>query len=286
MKSTIQNLAAQSDPIYMNRGFSEANSQLFGKLSELVTADIDQRPRHVSVLDIGCGNGRALSEVVAQLSNRVDTVLGIGVDLNPVEDNAVDKECLQFVKADAQDLNQIQAESIDIGFSVGSALYFADPLKAFLEVNRLLRPGGVFLWNFATHPLHSHITPHFQFIRDQSPGMEDFFSIEQGVIINHKPFVESQNLATKYVKLAAYKGSDLGYGEDYRSECWNTVYGHESSFDGWLRRKKIWPKRQAKKLDQAKLAVPFNFSKPDYGYDNESVPLAPLLNLTDSRNSQ
>ena len=96
------------------------------------------------VLDIGCGNG-VTSRAAARL-----TVGGpvLGVDLSGpmlrVARREADREGLDSVRheqADAQTYPFPEA-SFDIAVSRTGAMFFADPVTAFRNIARALRPGG------------------------------------------------------------------------------------------------------------------------------------------------
>jgi SAM-dependent methyltransferase len=97
-----------------------------------------------SVLDIGCGAGQTL----LQLAERVG-IEGqvIGVDVAPLllEIAARRTEALsqvRLIQADAQSLD-LPSRSTDAVFSRFGVMTFADPVAAFANFRRILRPSGV-----------------------------------------------------------------------------------------------------------------------------------------------
>ncbi|MFE9693338.1 class I SAM-dependent methyltransferase [Micromonospora sp. NPDC005806] len=96
------------------------------------------------VLDIGCGNGQ-LTRLAARSSG---TGRAVGVDLSaPMLDRArasaaaegVDN--VEFVRADAQ-IHPFPDAGFDLALSRFGVMFFADPVAAFANVRRALRPDG------------------------------------------------------------------------------------------------------------------------------------------------
>lgn len=289
--NVIQERAAASNPGNINRDFEDIDSLFEGKLNELILAVIEAAPESLKILDIGSANHRALSEIVAFVSESVTDVVGVGVDLNPITDETVDATRINSVAADAHDLSCLEAESIDIGYSVATTQYLEDPLKAMFEVNRLLKPGGVFLWKFNTAPTSSHIEPHFKALRDVSPSMQPYFSIQPGIVINHKPSETLPAPVSTLKKLRAAKGSFMsGNYAKYVSECWVTEYGTETVFEYLRKRFSLRSKSHREVQEREKLrdafSKTFELLALGEGIDQKDVPLAPLLNFTAPSNSQ
>jgi SAM-dependent methyltransferase len=97
-----------------------------------------------SVLDIGCGTGKS-TRTVARLAARGSV---LGVDLSSqmlqraraaVAEAGLDN--VAFEQADAQ-VHPFDAESFDLAISSFGAMFFDDPVAAFGNVRRALRPGG------------------------------------------------------------------------------------------------------------------------------------------------
>src|SRR5258707_7653038 len=94
-----------------------------------------------SVLDIGCGGG----ETALSLARAVapdGTV--VGVDLSAAvlafaRRSAKGCERVRFVQADAQ-VFPFEPASFDAAFSRFGVMFFADPLAAFINIRRSLRP--------------------------------------------------------------------------------------------------------------------------------------------------
>jgi SAM-dependent methyltransferase len=96
------------------------------------------------VVDIGCGAGQTL----LQLAERVGTEgQVIGVELAPLLLDIAERRTgplgqVRLIQADAQSLN-LPAESADAVFSRFGVMTFNDPVAAFANFRRILRPSGV-----------------------------------------------------------------------------------------------------------------------------------------------
>lgn len=95
-----------------------------------------------SVLDIGCGNGHLTRIAAGQAA------YALGVDLSaPMLETARAQAAeegidnVSFVRADAQ-VYPFQIASFDVALSRFGVMFFADPVAAFANIGRALRPGG------------------------------------------------------------------------------------------------------------------------------------------------
>ena len=96
------------------------------------------------VLDVGCGNGQ-LTRLAA---GRAAGGRAVGVDLSaPMLDRARNRAAaegvpnVEFVRGDAQ-VHPFPADTFDVALSRFGVMFFADPVAAFDNVQRALRPGG------------------------------------------------------------------------------------------------------------------------------------------------
>ena len=107
---------------------------------------VDSRPIRDGddVLDIGCGTGRSTRDAARLTpSGRV-----LGVDLSArMLDLARRRSAeegltnVRFEQADAQ-VHPFEAEAFDVAISAFGAMFFGDPVGAFGNIARSLRPGG------------------------------------------------------------------------------------------------------------------------------------------------
>lgn len=95
-----------------------------------------------SVLDIGCGNGR-LTRLAARTARRA-----VGVDLSTpmlerARASAVEERLtnVTHIQADAQ-VHPFETASFDVALSRFGIMFFADPVAAFTNIGRALRPSG------------------------------------------------------------------------------------------------------------------------------------------------
>jgi SAM-dependent methyltransferase len=96
-----------------------------------------------NVLDIGCGGGEtalALARAVAPDGTVVGIDLSAAV-LAFAQRAAEGCKCVRFVQADAQ-VFPFEPASFDAAFSRFGVMFFADPVAAFVNIRRSLRPNG------------------------------------------------------------------------------------------------------------------------------------------------
>jgi SAM-dependent methyltransferase len=96
------------------------------------------------VLDIGCGTGKATRDVAA-LASRGSV---LGVDLSAAmlqrareESRAAGLTNVTYEQADAQ-VHPFAAGAFDVAMSSFGAMFFSDPVAAFTNIGRGVRPGG------------------------------------------------------------------------------------------------------------------------------------------------
>ena len=101
-----------------------------------------------SVLDIGCGNGTStLGAARAAAPGRA-----VGIDLSTAmleraraAASAAGLTNVEFVAGDAQ-VHPFEPVSFDVAISRFGVMFFADPVAAFANVARALKPGGRIAW--------------------------------------------------------------------------------------------------------------------------------------------
>lgn len=100
-----------------------------------------------NVLEIACGTGRVTKHLLDAIGEKGKLV---ATDLNPdmiaIAKEKVADSRIEWQKADAQDLpfadNSFEAVICQYG-----VMFFPDKLKAFSETWRVLKPGGIFIFN-------------------------------------------------------------------------------------------------------------------------------------------
>src|SRR5262245_350855 len=95
------------------------------------------------ILDIGCGGGATALDLVRAVAPE-GTVVGIDLSaavLAFAQRAAEGCERVRFVQADAE-VYPFEPASFDAAFSRFGVMFFADPVAAFLNIRRSLRPSG------------------------------------------------------------------------------------------------------------------------------------------------
>jgi SAM-dependent methyltransferase len=107
----------------------------------LDAAQIDRSDR---VLDLGCGTGQTTRDAARRASQGE----ALGVDLSSRQLERAQKRAAEegvlnacFLHADAQ-IYEFASESFDVVISRTGASFFGDPVAAFSNIGRALRPGG------------------------------------------------------------------------------------------------------------------------------------------------
>jgi SAM-dependent methyltransferase len=120
----------------------EALELQLAPLGRRALAALAPRPGE-SILDIGCGGGEtALSLVQAVAPN--GTVIGVDLSASVLAfARCAAKGCerVRFVHADAQ-VFPFEPASFDAAFSRFGVMFFADPIAAFINIRRSLKPNG------------------------------------------------------------------------------------------------------------------------------------------------
>lgn len=95
------------------------------------------------ILDIGCGGGTTALELFQAVAP-AGTVVGVDLSaavLEFAQRAAQGCERVRFIRADAQ-IFQFEPASFDAAFSRFGVMFFADPVAAFINIRRSLRPHG------------------------------------------------------------------------------------------------------------------------------------------------
>lgn len=134
---------------FMNYGFSEIDNidiKDFGILSQNLYhhlfSQIDIKGKEI--LEVGCGRGGGCEMALKFHPKNI-----IGVDFSPnlirFCNNNYKQENLSFIKGNAEEL-PFPIDSFDVVINVESSHCYGNRANFFSEVNRVLRPGGYFLY--------------------------------------------------------------------------------------------------------------------------------------------
>lgn len=107
------------------------------KLSEI----LKNNPNIKNVLELGCGQGANM----AYLAKRHPKVKFLGIDLFPSLDRKNRKLDISLIKGDYHDLSMIEDNSIDMVYALETLCYSQNKNQIFKEVNRVLKPNGLFI---------------------------------------------------------------------------------------------------------------------------------------------
>jgi SAM-dependent methyltransferase len=119
--------------------FDEAVAEYHAGLMDAARIEAD-----FDVLDIGCGTGQTTRDA----ASRAKSGHALGVDLShkmlELARRLAEREGLHnvtFEQADAQ-VHPFRAGSFDVAISRTGTMFFGDPVAAFTNIGRALRPGG------------------------------------------------------------------------------------------------------------------------------------------------
>ena len=104
--------------------------------------------RNKRVLEIGCGNG--VQALYINSNYRPLTITGIDLNASNIEIANREKERTEvsnvhFFVDDAQNLSNIQSDSMDVILNIESAFHYPDKSAFLKEICRVLKPGGQYL---------------------------------------------------------------------------------------------------------------------------------------------
>lgn len=125
------------------------------RYNEVLRRAVAVQPHH-HVLDIGCGAGQTTRD--AARAAREGSALGVDVSA-PAFDRARELaraeglDNVTFELADAQ-VHRFPLERFDLAMSRFGTMFFADPVTAFANIGRALRPGGrlvMLVWQAPEH---------------------------------------------------------------------------------------------------------------------------------------
>lgn len=155
----ISTVDKNAEVIFMNYGFSKENYSLnlpenhekhrySIQLYDFIASGVEIKDK--SILEIGCGRGGGLSYI----NRTYKPKSAIGIDLNQKAINFCKSfyhgENITFKQGDAQILN-FSDNCFDVVINVESSHRYPEVDKFINEVNRVLKPGGFFLFTDFRH---------------------------------------------------------------------------------------------------------------------------------------
>ena len=198
-----------------NMTFLEAGANL-----NKVMAQRGQLAADSNVIDVGCGSGTTAIALCKAVGCQVT-----GVDLSGVRiANAIDsleelpeevREKISFKKGSATDL-PIQDETFDRAWSQATIYHVPDKIKVLEEVHRVLKPGGIFVFDDLIKPQPNISEEAVKFVYERLLFDTDFSFESYQVALKDAGFEVleaediSRHLKTSYLMLsdAASKGNE------------------------------------------------------------------------------
>lgn len=100
-----------------------------------------------TVLEIACGTGRVTKYLAGKLSPGTSiTATDLNKDMLSVAQHIVTSNNIQWQLADAHEL-PFEEAAFDLVICQYGVMFFQDKMKALKEINRVLKAGGIFLFN-------------------------------------------------------------------------------------------------------------------------------------------
>ncbi len=115
--------------------------QQLGPLGRIAMSALAPRPGE-HVLDVGCGTGQTTHQL-ATATGKAGSVLGVDISriMLDIAEARPPSPGVTFREADAQ-THPFAAGSFDAAFSRFGVMFFADPIAAFVNIRRALKPNG------------------------------------------------------------------------------------------------------------------------------------------------
>jgi ubiquinone/menaquinone biosynthesis C-methylase UbiE len=123
----------------------EAQRVYFKPLWENLISELKEKyflKEFSQVLDVGCGLGILTCLLYEKID--IENIIGISVDEKEIEIARENCEEAEFYVMDVHNL-EFRSDIFDFVFSRGSYRFWQDKTKAFSEINRVLKPGGIAL---------------------------------------------------------------------------------------------------------------------------------------------
>jgi 2-polyprenyl-3-methyl-5-hydroxy-6-metoxy-1,4-benzoquinol methylase len=97
----------------------------------------DKAETGTTALDVGCGSGQS----TRPLCDRFEQVLGLDISNEQIRQASKALPGVRFHVGAAEDLSFCEDNSVDL-VTIGQALHWLDTARFYLEVTRVLKPGG------------------------------------------------------------------------------------------------------------------------------------------------
>jgi ubiquinone/menaquinone biosynthesis C-methylase UbiE len=128
--------------------FEKHNETLEDRQKNLTKYCVSQieKLENQNVLEVGCGNGT--QSIYIYENYKPASVIGVDINTHNIKlANSINgsHQSLEFAVDDAQQLNNIPDNSVDVLLCIESAFHYPDKEKFMRQVNRVLKPNGRFL---------------------------------------------------------------------------------------------------------------------------------------------
>jgi 2-polyprenyl-6-hydroxyphenyl methylase/3-demethylubiquinone-9 3-methyltransferase len=142
------------------RGFLRAlaalNPARFGYMRRVLMEELHLRPTDLRVLDVGCGGG-LLAEEFARLGCAVTGVDPSGESLAAAREHAAAQGLAIEYERSVGEALPCAAESFDVVYCCDVLEHVDDPGQVIAETARVLKPGGVYLYDTINRTLLSRL---------------------------------------------------------------------------------------------------------------------------------
>ncbi|MFW5700016.1 MAG: class I SAM-dependent methyltransferase [Bacteroidota bacterium] len=128
-------------PFFREHGESLEKRQQ--NLTDFCASNLSVAPHH-TVLDVGCGNGVQSLYLADKLRPKKMMAIDINED-NVLLAQSINTNGVRFNVDNAEKLSSIENQSVDVLLCVESAFHYPDKASFLAQVNRVLKPNGVFL---------------------------------------------------------------------------------------------------------------------------------------------
>ncbi|MFO7853595.1 MAG: class I SAM-dependent methyltransferase [Bacteroidota bacterium] len=101
-----------------------------------------------NLLEIGCGNGIQANYIYRKFAPASFTAIDLNasnIEIARLEGRKQGYENINFLVDDAQDLKTIESNSMDYVINIESAFHYPDKPSFIREIERVLKPGGIYL---------------------------------------------------------------------------------------------------------------------------------------------